>query len=80
MDDEKEKPQVETSQQEKVVVQVQTDDDTILQKRSRKEFDVTESDLSRYGPDLVAFFFPLEMFEGIPDSFHLEADVSYVAE
>ena len=56
MDDDKEKPQVQTSQQETVAVQVQTDDDTILQKRSRKEFDVTESDLSRYRPDLVALF------------------------
>jgi len=54
--DHDEKPQVQAPQQEKVAVQTQTEPDTILQKRSRKEFDVTDTELGLYGPDLIAFF------------------------
>ena len=32
------------------------DDDTILQKRPRRDFEVNETDLGRYGSELVAFF------------------------
>lgn len=50
-----EEPPVQPPQQEQVDVQVQTDDDPILGKRPRKEVEVTESDMGRYGPDLIQF-------------------------
>ena len=50
-----EKPPVQPPRQEQIDVQVQTDDDPILGKRPRDEFEVTETDLSRYGPDLIKF-------------------------
>ena len=46
---------VQPPQQELVDVQVQRVDDSILHKGMRDEYEVKESDMSRYGPDLIKF-------------------------
>ena len=49
-------PPIQTSAQEKVADQTKTEDDTILQKRPRREFEVNKTDIGKYGHELVAFF------------------------
>ena len=47
--------EVQPPQQEQVDVQVPKEEDPILKVRKRNEFELIETDMGIYGPDMVAF-------------------------